>query len=292
MMYSMTGFGTAEGMVGTLSVSVELRTVNHRFFNPSIKLPGAFARWDGEVRELLKQNIPRGHVSVSARIEPQGAARAAINEERFGEFVALLRSLQSRHGLADSLDVATILNLPEVVDSRGEQENVQPSSAELLAIVGAAVADLRRMRAQEGGRLATFLSERVTVVESAVARIAERAPQRLADQRARLSRSVQELAGETAVDPFRLAQEIAIMADRLDISEEIDRFNSHLAAFRRTLDASGDEPVGKRLGFLLQELVREANTTGSKANDPAILSDVVLVKEELERIREQVENIE
>ena len=130
------------------------------------------------------------------------------------------------------------------------------------------------------------------VIEQAVERIAERAPQRLVEQRDRLRAPMQELADGVAVDEQRLAQEIAILADRLDVGEEISRFHSHVAAFRATLASPPADGVGKRLGFLLQELLREANTTGSKANDAAMLQDVVLIKEELERIREQVENLE
>ncbi|MEO5580125.1 MAG: YicC/YloC family endoribonuclease [Gemmatimonadaceae bacterium] len=291
MISSMTGFGAAQGRVGAASVGVELRTVNHRFFNPSIKLPGAFAKWESDVRELLKRSISRGHVSLSARIEQEVGRRQAINEERFGEYVTLIRGLQARHGLSDSIEAATILSLPDVVGS--EAEEIEAGAVgELLAIVGEAVASLQQMRGEEGARLTVFLLERLGVVQSAVARIAERAPRRLTDQNARLTKSVQELAGGVALDAQRLAQEIAIIADRLDISEEIERFASHIESFTQTVLAAGDEAVGKRLGFLLQEMVREANTTGSKANDATILSDVVVIKEELERIREQVENIE
>ena len=134
-------------------------------------------------------------------------------------------------------------------------------------------------------------NERAELTE-AVARIRERAPARMNEQVSRLKKSVKELAAGASVDPQRLAQEIAILADKLDIAEEIDRFDSHIEAFRHTVEESGDEAVGKRLGFLLQEMVREANTTGSKAGDAPILADVVAIKEELERVREQVENIE
>jgi uncharacterized protein (TIGR00255 family) len=130
------------------------------------------------------------------------------------------------------------------------------------------------------------------VIEQAVERIAARAPQRLVEQRDRLRHAVQELAAGVSVDEQRLTQEIAILADRLDVSEEISRFHTHVAAFRTTLAAPPADGVGKRLGFLLQELLREANTTGSKANDAAIVQDVVLIKEELEKIREQAENLE
>jgi uncharacterized protein (TIGR00255 family) len=130
------------------------------------------------------------------------------------------------------------------------------------------------------------------LVEAAVKRLTARAPERMAAQQARMRENVERIAGGVAVDPQRLAQEIAILADRLDVGEELDRFASHAVAFRSALAQQGGEPVGKRLGFLLQELLREANTTGSKANDAPMLQDVVAIKEELERIREQVENLE
>ena len=148
------------------------------------------------------------------------------------------------------------------------------------------------MREAEGARLATLLDERLATVEAAVERIAQRAPARLVEQRDRLrSRCGSWRTAWISIEQ-RLAQEIAMLADRLDVSEEVDRFRSHFSAFRATLGEWSDGAVGKRLGFLLQEMLREANTTGSKANDAAMLHDVVAVKEELERIREQVENLE
>ena len=291
MISSMTGFGSAEGMVGAAGVSVEIRTVNHRFFNPSIKLPGSFAKWEGDVRELLRQRIARGHVALTARVERETGKGAGINEERFGEYVAALRVLQKKYALSDNLEAATILGLPDVVDTHVE-ERESGTVGELTAIVEQAISALRQMRAEEGARLAVFLLERISLVEESVKRIRERGPVRLAEQVNRLKRSVKELASGANVDQQRLAQEVAILADKLDIAEELDRFDSHIGSFRQSVQESGAEPVGKRLGFLLQEMVREANTTGSKANDAAILADVVMIKEELERVREQVENIE
>jgi len=291
----MTGFGSAEGRVGSARVSVELRTVNHRFFNPSIKLPGAFGRWEGEVREALRQRIARGHVSVGVRVERDPAAAPLINEARFAAYVDQLRSLQQRFGLSGELDVGTVLRMPEVFAAAANQdaaEEQQGSAAELVAVVEQAAEALAVMRREEGERLAQFLLERVQLVEDALGRIEARAPSRVVEQRDRLREAVRELAEGVAVDEQRIAQEIAILADRLDVNEELDRFRSHLAAFRGLLRAEGGEAVGKRLGFLLQEMLRETNTTGSKANDARMLADVVAIKEELERIREQVENLE
>jgi len=288
----MTGFGAAEGPVGGSRVSVELRSVNHRFFNPSLKLPTALAQWEGEVREMLRQRIARGHITAFARIERNEEPAAVVDEARFRTYAEALRRLQRENGLGGEVDVATVLRMPDVVRVGREDDVQDGAAAELLAVVGAATDALQAMREAEGARLAAVIGERLSLIEAAVARLSARAPERMEAQRKRLRENVERLAGGVAVDPQRLAQEIAILADKLDVGEELDRFASHIAAFRETLGAQDAEPVGKRLGFLLQELLREANTTGSKANDATMLQDVVAIKEELERIREQVENLE
>lgn len=292
MISSMTGFGAADGIAGGTRVSVEIRTVNHRFFSPSLKLPAAYGRWEGELREMLRQRISRGHVTLSVRIDRDPSAIAlSIDEARFAQYLAAVRELQKKHSLEGPLDVSTILRLPDVVASQSEV--VAPDAGDALAaIVRNAVDALVAMRQAEGAQLATFLTERVTLIESALARVEKRAPVRLREQHERVRRTVADLIGAAGADPQRVAQEIAILADRLDVTEELDRFRSHLSAFRETAGARTTEPVGKRLGFILQEMVREANTIGSKASDAEIQEDVIAIKEELERIREQVENLE
>ncbi|HEX6809580.1 MAG TPA: YicC/YloC family endoribonuclease [Gemmatimonadaceae bacterium] len=288
----MTGFGAATGPFGAQRVTVELRTVNHRFFNSNIKLSGAMSRWEGEVREVLRKAIARGHVSLSARSERNAPSDnvSMVDERRFADYVDVMRALQQKHGLSNELDVSAILRMPDVLGS--ETHDDTGTAEELTAIVQDAVIALTRMREAEGARIETVLEDRITVVETAVDRIAARAPERLVSERERLRESVKELAGGVDVDPQRLAQEIAILADRLDVAEEVDRFRSHVQAFRSALHGNTEAQVGKRLGFLLQEMLREANTTGSKARDAVMTHDVVAVKEELERIAEQVENIE
>jgi len=231
---------------------------------------------------------------VFVRIDQSTAAGAvAIDEARFAWYATELRRLQQAHGVEGSVDVGTILRLPEVVRVTREEEVVgEGTAAELLAVVEGAVAAMQTMRANEGARLAAVVGERLALIEAAVARIAARAPERLAGQRQRLQERVAELTGGVGIDPQRLAHEVVLLADKLDVGEELDRFAAHIAAFRETLQGGATEPVGKRLGFLLQELLREANTTGSKANDATMLGEVVAIKEELERIREQVENLE
>lgn len=288
----MTGFGAADGTVGSARVSVELRTVNHRFFNPSLKLPSALSRWEPEVREALRKRIARGHVTVSARIERPEGPGAVVDEVRFADVAKALLALRDRHGLGGEVDVGTVLRMPDVIRPSTPDDAVEGTAEELVGVVEAAAAELTKMREAEGARLVSVLLERIGVIEEALARVGVRAPERVTAQRDRLREKVKVLAEGVAVDEQRLAQEIAILADRLDVGEELDRFRAHIAAYRDALGGTDDEPVGKRLGFLLQEMLREANTTGSKANDSAIQRDVMIVKEELERIREQVENLE
>jgi uncharacterized protein (TIGR00255 family) len=291
---SMTGYGNADGMLGTHRVSVEVRSVNHRFFTPSIKLPQALTRMETDVRELLRKHVVRGHVSLSLRVERNATEGPRIDIARLLAYAEQLRQLPADAGIDTRIDVASLLRLPDVMttstiddDSLGAVE-----SADVLALVGDAVLAFVRMREAEGARLSQYLLERLVLIERALARLAARAPQRLVEQRDRLTLAVQELAAGIAVDPQRMAQEIAILADRVDVAEELSRFASHNEACRAALAAPSAEGVGKRLGFILQEMVREANTTGSKANDAAMQRDVVLIKEELERMREQVENLE
>lgn len=292
MIRSMTGFGAADGNVGGVLVSVELRSVNHRFFNPSIKLPGALSRWEPEVREALRQRIARGHVTVSARIDRPESSAPVIDEVAFAARAAALTALQQRHGLGGTVDVATVLRMPDVIRSLDPEAEEEGTAEELVAVVNAAASALLSAREAEGARLANVVRERLLAIEVAVARIAARSPLRVVAHREKLREAVRDLLDGAAIDEQRLAQEIALLAERIDVGEEIDRFGSHLAGFRETLALAPDSGVGKRLGFLLQELLREANTTGSKANDATMQNDVVLVKEELERVREQVENLE
>jgi uncharacterized protein (TIGR00255 family) len=289
MIKSMTGFGAADGEVGGARVSIEIRSVNHRFFNPAIKLPAELSRWEPEVRDALRRGVSRGHISVTARLN-RPESEGTIDETRFGQYVDQIRRLQERFALDGAIEAATVLRLPHVVAAPAEE--TAGSADELVKIVDRAMQALDAMRSVEGARLAGYVGARLSVIEQAVERIAARAPQRLVEQHERLRHAVEELASGVTVDHQRLAQEIAILADKLDVSEEISRFHTHVAAFRTTLAAPPADGVGKRLGFLLQELLREANTTGSKANDAAIVQDVVLIKEELEKIREQAENLE
>lgn len=288
----MTGFGAAEGAVGEARVSVELRSVNHRFFSPAMKLAAPVARWEADAREVIRARVSRGHVTVLATMQGARGMRAVIDETAFAARAAALRDLQQRHGLGGTVDVATVLRMPDVVHMPESDDAEADEGVQFIGVVTAAADALVKARVEEGKRLVTVVRDRLAVLADTLERVAERAPARVVAHRDRLRERVTALLEGRPVDEMRLAQEVAMLAERLDVGEEIDRFRAHLASFHATLDAAPDAGVGKRLGFLLQELLREANTMGSKANEAGMQADVVALKEELERIREQVENLE
>jgi uncharacterized protein (TIGR00255 family) len=288
----MTGFGGADGTVAGGRLRVEIRSVNHRHFNPSLKLPSELIGLEGELRERLRKEFDRGHIVAQARwteVPERHPASITVNLEKARAIAEALADLQRALGVPGQVDLGMIVRQPEVLTSSLE-EAPQAPWAEVEPIVAAAIAECKSMRRREGGVLASELHHRLDQLEAASRVIAERAPDRLVRERDRLRRSVTDLLDGHAADEQRLAQEIAIIADKLDITEELVRFTAHLAACRQAL--GGDQPVGKHLGFLAQELGREVNTMGSKANDAGILQQVIAMKGELEKFREQLENLE
>jgi uncharacterized protein (TIGR00255 family) len=288
----MTGFGAGEGAVAGGRLLVEIRTVNHRFFHLSIKAPSAFASLETGLRERLRRDFDRGHVTASIRwleSPERGAGSVNLDLERARDIVARLRELQTTLGVAGEPDLAMVARQPDVLVA-GAGEAAEVVWDELEPVVRAAVTECKAMRRREGDVLLGELLHRLELLEKAAAVVAERAPHRLIAERDRLRAAVGELTESRKVDENRLEQEIAYLADKLDITEELVRLRAHIDASREALGE--DSPAGKRLGFLAQEMGREVNTIGSKANDAAIATEVVAMKGELEKVREQLENIE
>lgn len=292
---SMTGFGAAGRELQGGTVSVELRSVNHRHLNLTFRLPVGADAWETRLRSLLGRRIRRGHVTVLVAVEaaPRGGAGYLIDRHRVRATLDALRALR------EELEIPGQVNLDLVVAAAGEllhEERrddlgwIDPSSLEL--VVDEALDELIRMRELEGARLEDDLRAGLEGIEMAIGVIRELAPERLIRERDRLRRAVADLAAGLQMEEGRLEQEIALLADKWDIGEEVVRATSHVEAFRELLGADADEPVGKRLAFVLQELNREINTVGAKANDTRISRQVVEAKNGLERLREQVENIE
>ncbi|MBI1723707.1 MAG: YicC family protein [Gemmatimonadetes bacterium] len=270
---------------------LEVRSVNHRHLSVQLKLPGELQPLEADLRERLRAHMERGHVTVGARWAeaPHQAAGVQVDVERASAIVAALREVGKTLGLPGDMDLATVARLPDVVRVVHADATVEPAA--VLAILDDAAAACVKMREREGRALAADLLERLRRLAGMGAGIAERAPARVVAERDRLRAAVTDLAAGIAVDPARLAQEVAFLADRMDITEELVRFGTHVAAMEAALSDS-KAAVGKQLGFLLQELGREANTIGSKANDAAITETVIAIKGELEKIREQIENLE
>ncbi|HEU5169720.1 MAG TPA: YicC/YloC family endoribonuclease [Gemmatimonadales bacterium] len=287
----MTGFGAAEGRVAGGRLRIEIRTVNHRFFHFAPKLPADFAALEGELRERLRRDLERGHVAVQLRWVEAPAREEAlrVNLDRARLVVARLRELRDAFGLAGDVSLELVARQPDVLAADGAERS-EVAWGELEPIVAEAAAECRAVRRREGEVLGRELGHRLDLLEQSAAAIAARAPERLVRERNRLRAAVAELLDGRVPDEARVTQELAFLADRLDITEELVRFRAHVDAARAALAA--DRPTGKQLGFLAQELGREVNTMGSKASDPEIAQHVIAMKGELEKFREQLENLE
>ena len=294
----MTGFGSAEDQVlgdrgGRLRV--DIRTVNHRFFNPQLKLPIELAGVESDLRERLRQLLERGHVSVTARwVEgPEQESGIRVDLARAKQVLAAAQQLKKKLKLKGTVDLAFVARQPDVLMVGNGARNGEVAAvawSDVQPIFERATKDVLAMREREGRALVTELNARLDALEQGGRVVEAQAPERLRAEHDRLKQAVAELTAGQQVDAQRLAVEIALLADRVDITEELVRFRAHIAAAREAL--ASDQAVGKQLGFLAQELLREVNTMGSKANDAKITQTVIAMKGELEKLREQLENLE
>ncbi len=299
MIYSMTGFGSASASAGGGAVHLELRSVNSRHLKLNFRMPPGAERWEEILREEISARLGRGHVDVTLRLGadtgnglPEAGPSLRLDEERAGALVEALHLIKERWNLPGDIDIGLVGGYDRLLVEVSRDPLQLVDEAGLREVARVATEQLLEMRRREGVRLAEDLLGRVDALEQGLAEVERLAPERLRRETERLRRSISELAVDVAVDEDRMAREIAFIADKWDISEEIVRARSHLAAFRELLDEPATEPVGKRLGFLGQELLREVNTIGSKANDSVIARAVVEMKNELESLREQNENVE
>ncbi len=295
MIRSMTGFGEAELEIEAGRLRLEVKTVNHRFLNANIKTPSGFDRFEKAMIDALKPWVSRGHVSAYLSLDRSavaGQVEPAIDLEKAKGYQAALEALKRELDVPGEPDLEMLSRFSDIFRAPDRNQAVSVEEDDLLRLVKKAGSEVRAMREAEGLRLASDLDDRLRAIESWLDDVEQRAPERLSEQRNKLRRAVQELSAQVEVDEDRLAREIAYLAEKWDINEEIVRFRSHIDLFRSALSGDGLEPVGKRLGFLVQEMLREANTVASKANDSKLAQASVAIKEEIERIREQVENVE
>ena len=287
MVHSMTAFARVEsaGPWGTLSW--ELRSVNHRYLEPHLRLPEAFRDLEGAVREALRQGLSRGKVECTLRLAEESAGQSLqVDRERAAQVVAAAETVAALIAAPAPLNPLEVLAWPGVLVA--DAADPQALNAAALALFERALGELKNGRQREGAALAALLEERLAAILAEVDALRELVPQMLAAQRQKIEARFAELQAE--LDPQRLEQELVLLAQKSDVAEELDRLSTHVREVRRVLKAGG--AAGRRLDFLMQELNREANTLGSKAFDPRSTQAAVNLKVLIEQMREQVQNIE
>ena len=291
-MYSMTGYGRGTASLEGRELTIELKSVNNRFLDIGMKLPRQLSFLEDGLRKLLNDNLSRGHVDVfvNYRNLRSDSKTVRVDEALLRAYLASARESAKALDLVDDLTLSKALTLPDVTTILPADEDQQALTELATTAMTEAIEGLKAMRLKEGERLKLDLNARMDTMTGYAAAIERRAPAVVEEYREKLTARIEDLLGETEVDRARLATEVAIFADRAAIDEEIVRLNTHLIHFRELLEA--DEPVGRKMDFLVQEMNRECNTVGSKANDAELTSIVLLSKAEIEKLREQIQNIE
>ncbi|MEM7415535.1 MAG: YicC/YloC family endoribonuclease [Gemmatimonadota bacterium] len=295
MIRSMTGFGDAEHDTPAGRLRIEVKTVNHRFFNANVKTPHGFDRFERAIVDVLKAHIQRGHVSASLSIDRSHAEAGPgvnVDIEKARGYRDALTVLHRELELEDAPSLAMLARFTDVFRAPDTDRTAGVEADDIAHVAHVAAEACKAMRSQEGERLHADLAGRLEAIGRQLDVVETRAPERLVEHRDKLREAVRALSEQVEVDEERLAREIAFLAEKWDLNEEVVRFRSHIELFVEALDGSAEEPVGKRLGFLVQEMHREANTIGSKANDTEVGHASVAIKEEIERLREQIENVE
>lgn len=292
MLRSMTGFGAASGQVGSFHARVEARSVNHRHLQTKLRLPQELSALEPEVEALVRKTLERGTVTLSIAVERAVQGGTGLLDAALArQYLAQVRELGAELGLAPDVSLSQLIALPGVVAPTSAGELPEKLRGELLALVKRALDALVEMRSVEGRALAEDLRGNLAALAVLVARIEKRMPKVVRQQQKNLRRRVEELLGPAAApSPTDLARELALLADRSDVAEELARLKSHVAQFESEMRRS--ESVGRRLDFLVQELLREVNTVASKCNDADVAHWSVDMKARIERLREQVQNIE
>lgn len=292
MIQSMTGFGRGEYTAGARQISVEIKSINHRYSEFSIKLPRKYAALEERTRLRLAKVISRGKVDVFIKTEDREGSEREMNIDKglAAKYHEKIQDLALTLDLPMDLGVSQLIGMPGVMSIDEAAEEIEEVWAQLEKPLEEALEHLLAMRTSEGGRLAGDFLARLDYLEELRARLLAKSPLVVENYRQKLANRIADLLGQQPVDESRLVQEVAMFADRASVDEELVRLDSHFKQFRELVQA--DQPVGRKLDFLCQEMNREINTTGSKANDLEMTKIVVEMKSELEKLREQVQNIE
>ena len=292
MIQSMTGYGRAQRTVGGRDITVEIRAVNHRYLEFSSRVPRAYGYLEEKLKGFVQASVGRGKVEAAVQIQAveESGSGVVLNRALAREYITALRELGEELDLPDDLGLSAAARLPDLFTLRKLPEDEDRVWADVEGVAREAMERFLAMRRTEGEKLREDILSRLSAIEAGVGAVEEQSPRTVALYRQKLTQKLQELLATAAVDQQRILTEAAIVADRLAVDEETVRLRSHIAQMRSILDAPG--PVGRKLDFLVQEMNREANTIGSKAQDVAIAQVVVEMKSDIEKIREQVQNIE
>ncbi len=292
MVKSMTGYGRARQTLNGRDITVEVRSVNNRYLDCTVKVPRTYIFAEDSVKARVQKAVSRGKVDVFITIDAAAADETvvAVNEPLARGYYEALTRLKDMFSLEDGLNAVTLAKFPDVLTVTKAEEDLESVAADICAVLDEALAAYNAMRTVEGGKLREDIAGRADIIEAVVGKVEERSPQTVAAYREKLLARMQEVLQSTAIDESRILTEAAIFADKIAVDEETVRLRSHLSQLRTMLES--DQPIGRKLDFLIQEVNRECNTIGSKCNDLTIAQDVVNMKAEVEKIREQVQNIE
>lgn len=292
MIRSMTGYGGAKGEIENIIVSAELKSVNNRHLDTSVRLPKSCLFAEESVRAAVKNSISRGKVDVFISVDTSHADEVtiAVNEPLAAAYVKAARAVAEQYGIENDVTALSLLRMPEVISTERADSDKDAVSRAISGILAQALAQFDEMREREGGKLCADILAKLDTIENFVGVVEKRSPETVTEYREKLLSRMTEVLGEAGVDESRILQEAAVYADKVAVDEETVRLRSHIAQFRDMLN--GGSPVGRQLDFLVQEMNREINTTGSKCVDSEIARTVIAMKAELEKIREQIQNIE
>ena len=292
MVKSMTGYGRARQTLRGRDITVEVRSVNNRYLDCTVKVPRTYIFAEDAVKSRVQKAVSRGKVDVFITIDATAADETVVvvNEPLARGYYEALTKIRDMFSLEGELTAAVLAKFPDVLTVTKAEEDLESVAGDICAVLDEALEAYNAMRAVEGVKLCEDIAGRVTTIETVVGKVEERSPQTVAAYREKLTARMQEVLQSTTIDESRILTEAAIFADKIAVDEETVRLRSHIAQLRTMLKS--DQPVGRKLDFLIQEVNRECNTIGSKCNDLTIAQDVVNMKAEVEKIREQVQNIE
>ena len=292
MIHSMTGYGRARKTIHERDITVELRSVNNRFLDCSVKIPRVYTCCEDAIKARVQQAVTRGKVDIFVTIVSVGteAASVAVNQALAAGYVQALRSMAEEYDLKDDISVMNIARFPDVLSVAKKEEDMERLSADICAVLDEALANYTAMRETEGMKLKEDIENRLQTIESLTEQVELRSPKTVTEYRERLTAKMKEVLQNTAIDETRILMEAAVYADKVAVDEETVRLRSHVAQLRGMLEDGG--AMGRKADFLIQELNRESNTIGSKCSDLTISEYVVSLKAEIEKIREQIQNVE